>query len=43
MFSAITGRGAMCNGKPIKASKNVTGTLMTTNLLAIEHAFQQTP
>ena len=33
MFSAIVGCGATCNGKPIKASKNATGTLMTKSLL----------
>ena len=42
MFSAIAGCGAKCNGKPIKTSKNATGTLMTTKFVS-NGSFQKTP
>lgn len=31
MFSAITGRGATCNDKPIKASTSITGIYILMN------------
>ena len=34
MFSAISGHGAKCNGKPIKVSNNVTGTSIDNHQLA---------